>query len=596
MEVIAIISFREAISFVLQTSYLRKPQKSMLQKRWTIKHADAAKAALLQEALKIHPAFCRMLVMRGVETFEQARAFFRPELNHLHDPFLMKDMDKAVDRIHKAVTANERILIYGDYDVDGTTSVSLMVLFFQDFYPNIDFYIPNRYKEGYGISTQGIDYAEANGCSLIIALDCGIKSIDKVDYALAKKIDFIICDHHLPGEELPKASAVLDPKRSDCTYPFKELSGCGVGFKLIQALALHYNLPEEKYLDVIDLVAVSTASDIVSLSGENRVLTYFGIEKLNKNPSHGLKHLIRLTGLERKLDVSDVVFYIGPRINAAGRMDDAKQAVRLMIADESPHHADQAGELQNLNKDRQEADRDITAHALEILNTNENNESLKSTVVFNTGWHKGVIGIVASRLTEHFYRPTVVLTEHEGKVTGSARSVKGFDLYEALYACREQLIQFGGHKFAAGLTMLPEKVDDFRNHFERVVSASITPEQLIPEIEIDAEIKFSDITPLFYKLINEFAPFGPDNMKPVFVAKHVKETGWSKLLKDRHIKFSLKQNGVTLSGIGFDMAHKMELLKENELDVVFQIEQNEWQGNTSLQLMVKDIRISEAQK
>lgn len=594
MEVIAIISFREAISFVLQTSYLRKPQKSMLQKRWTIKHADAAKAALLQEALKIHPAFCRMLVMRGVETFEQARAFFRPELNHLHDPFLMKDMDKAVDRIHKAVTANERILIYGDYDVDGTTSVSLMVLFFQDFYPNIDFYIPNRYKEGYGISTQGIDYAEANGCSLIIALDCGIKSIDKVDYALAKKIDFIICDHHLPGEELPKASAVLDPKRSDCAYPFKELSGCGVGFKLIQALALHYNLPEEKYLDVIDLVAVSTASDIVSLSGENRVLTYFGIEKLNKNPSHGLKHLIRLTGLERKLDVSDVVFYIGPRINAAGRMDDAKQAVRLMIADESPHHADQAGELQNLNKDRQEADRDITAHALEILNANADNESLKSTVVFNTGWHKGVIGIVASRLTEHFYRPTVVLTEHEGKVTGSARSVKGFDLYEALYACREQLIQFGGHKFAAGLTMLPEKVNDFRNHFERVVSASITPEQLIPEIEIDAEINFSDITPLFYKLINEFAPFGPDNMKPVFVAKHVKETGWSKLLKDRHIKFSLKQNGVTLSGIGFDMAHKMELLKENEIDVVFQIEENEWQGNKSFQLMVKDIRVSEA--
>jgi single-stranded-DNA-specific exonuclease len=565
----------------------------MLQKRWTIKQVDASKATLLQQALKIHPAFCRMLVMRGIETFEQARAFFRPDLSHLHDPFLMQDMDKAVGRIHQAITANERILIYGDYDVDGTTSVSLMVLFFQDFYPNIDFYIPNRYKEGYGISTQGIDYAEENGCSLIIALDCGIKSIDKVDYALAKNIDFIICDHHLPGEELPKASAVLDPKRNDCKYPFKELSGCGVGFKLIQALASHYSMPDEKYLDLIDLVAVSTASDIVSLSGENRVLTYFGIEKLNKNPSHGLKHLIRLTGLERKLDVSDVVFYIGPRINAAGRMDDAKQAVRLMIADESPHHADQAGELQNLNKDRQEADRDITAHALEILKANENNDLLKSTVVFNSGWHKGVIGIVASRLTEHFYRPTVVLTEHEGKVTGSARSVKGFDLYEALYACREQMIQFGGHKFAAGLTMLPEKVDDFRNHFERVVSATITPEQLIPEIEIDAEINFTDITPLFYKLINEFAPFGPDNMKPIFVAKGVKETGWSKLLKERHIKFSLKQNGVTLSGIGFDMAHKMELLKENEIDVVFQIDENEWQGNKSLQLMVKDIRMSE---
>jgi single-stranded-DNA-specific exonuclease len=565
----------------------------MLQKRWTIKQVDASKATLLQQALKIHPAFCRMLVMRGIETFEQARAFFRPDLSHLHGPFLMQDMDKAVGRIHQAITANERILIYGDYDVDGTTSVSLMVLFFQDFYPNIDFYIPNRYKEGYGISTQGIDYAEENGCSLIIALDCGIKSIDKVDYALAKNIDFIICDHHLPGEELPKASAVLDPKRNDCKYPFKELSGCGVGFKLIQALASHYSMPDEKYLDLIDLVAVSTASDIVSLSGENRVLTYFGIEKLNKNPSHGLKHLIRLTGLERKLDVSDVVFYIGPRINAAGRMDDAKQAVRLMIADESPHHADQAGELQNLNKDRQEADRDITAHALEILKANENNDLLKSTVVFNSGWHKGVIGIVASRLTEHFYRPTVVLTEHEGKVTGSARSVKGFDLYEALYACREQMIQFGGHKFAAGLTMLPEKVDDFRNHFERVVSATITPEQLIPEIEIDAEINFTDITPLFYKLINEFAPFGPDNMKPIFVAKGVKETGWSKLLKERHIKFSLKQNGVTLSGIGFDMAHKMELLKENEIDVVFQIDENEWQGNKSLQLMVKDIRMSE---
>lgn len=565
----------------------------MLQKRWTIKQVDASKATLLQQALKIHSAFCRMLVMRGIETFEQARAFFRPDLSHLHDPFLMQDMDKAVGRIHQAITANEHILIYGDYDVDGTTSVSLMVLFFQDFYPNIDFYIPNRYKEGYGISTQGIDYAEENGCSLIIALDCGIKSIDKVDYALAKNIDFIICDHHLPGEELPKASAVLDPKRNDCKYPFKELSGCGVGFKLIQALASHYSMPDEKYLDLIDLVAVSTASDIVSLSGENRVLTYFGIEKLNKNPSHGLKHLIRLTGLERKLDVSDVVFYIGPRINAAGRMDDAKQAVRLMIADESPHHADQAGELQNLNKDRQEADRDITAHALEILKANENNDLLKSTVVFNSGWHKGVIGIVASRLTEHFYRPTVVLTEHEGKVTGSARSVKGFDLYEALYACREQMIQFGGHKFAAGLTMLPEKVDDFRNHFERVVSATITPEQLIPEIEIDAEITFSDITPLFYKLINEFAPFGPDNMKPIFVAKGVKETGWSKLLKERHIKFSLKQNGVTLSGIGFDMAHKMELLKENEIDVVFQIDENEWQGNKSLQLMVKDIRMSE---
>jgi single-stranded-DNA-specific exonuclease len=565
----------------------------MKQKRWTLKQVDEAKVAELQQSLKIHPALCRLLVERGIESFDSSKSFFVPELPALHNPFLMKDMDKAVARIDKAIADNEKILIYGDYDVDGTTSVSLMTLFFRQFYSNTEYYIPNRYKEGYGISTLGIDFAAANDFSLIIALDCGIKSVDKIDYANEKGIDFIICDHHNPGEELPKAAAVLDPKRKDCAYPFKELSGCGVGFKLAQALASHFNLPENTYLDLLDLVAVSIASDIVSISGENRILEYHGLKKLNSNPLPGFKHLMKLIGIERVYDVSDVVFYIGPRINAAGRMEDATQSVKLLIADEEQVEiAEQAMDLHRMNTDRQEADKEITAHALEILQNNPDNELLRSTVVFNEGWHKGVIGIVASRLTEHYYRPTIVLTEHEGKVTGSARSVKGFDLYEAIYDCRDHLIQFGGHKFAAGLTMLPEKVNDFKIAFEQIVSASITEHQLIPEIEIDAEISFTDINNSFYNLINRFAPFGPDNMKPVFVTKNVTDSGWSKIVKEKHVKFSLRQNGITISGIGFDLAHKFDLLKSGAIDVVYQIDENEWQGQKSLQLMVKDIRQS----
>lgn len=562
----------------------------MSEKRWTVRKADKEVVERLQQSLKIHPAFCQMLVSRGISTFDEAKHFFRPSLNDLHDPFLMRDMDKAVARIERAIKNNERILIFGDYDVDGTTSVATLALFFQPFYPNIELYIPNRYTEGYGISNAGIDFAEEQNCSLIIALDCGIKSLDKVEYALAKNIDFIICDHHLPGEELPKASAVLDPKRADCNYPYKELSGCGVGFKLIQALAIHFNLPQELYLNLIDLVAVSIASDIVPITGENRVIAYHGLKKLNENPTYGLRHLIKLLDLKRDLDISDVVFYIGPRINAAGRMEDAIQSVKLLISDDGEMNAQKAHNLQNLNKDRQEADRDITAQALSFLTATPNNDLQKSTVVFNTGWHKGVIGIVASRLTEHFYRPTIVLTQHDGKVTGSARSVKGFDLYEAVYACKEYLIQFGGHKFAAGLTMLPEQVENFKIAFEKVVSQTILPEQLIPEIEIDAELNFSDITFPFLKLIQQFAPFGPENMKPIFVSRKVKEAGGSRILKDRHIKFNLKQNGVAMNGIGFDLVHKMDILKESEFDIVYQIEENEWQGKKSLQLMVKDIR------
>lgn len=557
--------------------------------RWTLKKSDSAIAQQLQEELKVHPSICEMLTQRGIHSFDDARDFFNPNLSQLHDPFLMQDMDKAVERITNAISKNEKLLIYGDYDVDGTTSVSLMVLFLGKFYPNIDFYIPNRYTEGYGISTQGIDFAKANDFSLIIALDCGIKSIDKIDYANQLGIDFIICDHHNPGEELPKAVAVLDPKRKDCAYPFKELSGCGVGFKLIQALSLHLDIDKNIYLELLDLVAVSIASDIVSLAGENRILAYFGLKKLNSNPGYGLKHLIQLIGFDKALDISDVVFYIGPRINAAGRMGDAKDSVKLLIADDSPTHAIQADELHQLNKQRQEADKEITESAIEMIENWLDKDIRKSTVVFKNGWHKGVIGIVASRLIETYYRPTIVLTEHEGKVTGSGRSVKDFDLYEAIYNCKDHLIQFGGHKFAAGLTMLPEKVVDFTKAFEEEVSKTITPEQLIPEIEIDAEISLDTITDKYFKIIKRFEPFGPDNMKPQFLVRNLQDTGWSKVVKEKHLKVSVKKGLAQLSGIGFNMAEKLRLLKEGEVDIVFQIEENEWHGQVSLQLMIKDI-------
>lgn len=566
----------------------------MKEKRWRIAQVDASRVQSLQNELKVHPVFCQLMVQRGVDSYQKANDFFNPSIAQLHDPFLMKDMDKAVARIKQVIDKNERILIYGDYDVDGTTSVATMVLFFQHFYPNIDYYIPNRYTEGYGISFQGIDFAKETDCSLIIALDCGIKSIDKVEYANEKNIDFIICDHHNPGETLPAAVAVLDPKRADCDYPFKELSGCGVGFKLTQALTSVLGIDPSIYLESIDLVAVSIASDIVSMIGENRVIASLGLKKLNENPSHGLRFLKELLALDRPLDISDVVFYIGPRINAAGRMRDAKESVKLLIADDDPIHAALAGELQRHNKDRQEADRDITAHALEILANDIENLTKKSTVVFHPDWHKGVIGIVASRLTETYYRPTVVLTQHEGKVTGSARSVKGFDLYEALCNCTENMIQFGGHKFAAGMTMLPEQVADFKVAFEREVGRTILPEQLIPEVEVDAIISLADLTDNFYKLLLRFAPFGPDNMKPQFLVQNTQDTGSSKIVKEKHLKLSIRQDDVVMSGIGFDLGEKYHLLKEGNVDVIFQLEVNEWQGRQSLQMMVKDIKKSSA--
>lgn len=562
--------------------------------RWVLPPVDDEKVAALHSALKVHKLICRMLVQRGVETYEEAKAFFRPELSQLHDPFLMLDMDKAINRITTAIEHNEKILIYGDYDVDGTTAVATVFCFLNDFYPNIDYYIPHRYTEGYGISFKGIDYAHENGYSLIIALDCGIKSNDKIDYANERSIDFIICDHHTPGEEIPKAIAVLDPKRHECPYPYKELSGCGIGFKLIQAFAIQQGIPEEKYLHYLDLVCLSIGADIVPVNGENRTLAYFGLQKINTNPSEGIRRLLEVSGVKKQLTISDVVFILGPRINAAGRMDDAKDAVKLLICggEEAVNH-EQAFKLNTYNNDRKELDRDITAHALEMISNDSVMLNRKSTVVFNTDWHKGVVGIVASRLIETYYRPTIVLTQSDGKVTGSARSVKNFDLYEAIYECRDLLIQFGGHKYAAGLTLHPENVDAFAAKFDEVVTQRITEEQLTPELDIDAEIDFKDITPAFINIVKQMAPFGPYNMKPTFVTKGVYDTGWSKIVKEDHIKFSVRQNhGERMDGIGFRMAQKMNLVKSGAFDIAYHIEENEWNGNINLQMAVKDIRES----
>ena len=562
-----------------------------MQKRWVVKAVDNEKVQALQQSLKVHPILCKLLVQRGIETFDQAKAFFRPSLDDLHDPFLMKDMDKAINRITTAISNNERLLIYGDYDVDGTTSVATVYSFFKEFYPNIDYYIPNRYTEGYGISNKGIDYAAEHNCALIIALDCGIKSNDKVDYAKQKGVDFIICDHHNPGAEIPEAVAVLDPKRSDCNYPYKELSGCGIGFKLIQAFSLQNGIPAEKAFQYLDLLCLSIGADIVPITGENRILAYHGLHKLNHNPVTGLRHLKEIAGVQKLMDITDVVFILGPRINAAGRIDDAKHAVKLLIAVDIDYGSEaKALQLNRYNAERKDLDRSITAHALEIIGADETLINRKSTVLFNAGWHKGVIGIVASRLTDTYYRPTIVLTESDGKVTGSARSVKNFDLYEAIYECKDLLIQFGGHKFAAGMTMQPENVEAFALKFEEVVTGRITPDQLIPELEIDAEIELDDITPKFYSIIMQMAPFGPENMKPVFVTRGVTDNGWSKIVKEDHVKFSVKKNkSAAIDGIGFGLAPKFELIKTSPFDIAYQIDENDWQGNVRLQLLVKDV-------
>ena len=565
-----------------------------MEKRWKILQADEGKTDVLQQSLKISLSICAILVKRGFDSFDKAKQYFRPQLADLHDPWLMKDMDKAVKRILTAFEKKEKILVFGDYDVDGTTSVACMYKFLHKIYePDlIDFYIPHRYKEGYGVSQLGIDFAKEHNFSLIISLDCGIKSVDLIAYAKNIGIEFIVCDHHLPDEEIPPAVAVLNPKQKDCHYPYKELCGCGVGFKLITALAKQLTIDEEHYLCYLDLIAVAIAADIVPMTGENRILAYYGLEKINSVPNAGIKALIFLGGIQKKLTINNVVFVIAPRINAAGRMDDAKKAVQLFIEDDYDKALEFAEMLHSDNTDRKEADSSITAEALEIINTDVDLQNKKTTVVFRKHWHKGVVGIVASRLIENYYRPTVVLTENAGIATGSARSVPGFNLYEAVHACRQYLLGYGGHFAAAGLSLLPENVTAFTNKFEEVVSTTIPKHLLIPEIIIDTEILFADLTQNFYSILCQMEPFGPENMRPVFVAKNVRDSGYSKIVKELHIRFVVKQNNLSFTGIGFNMAEKFELLK-NPVDIVFTLDENEWNGNISLQLKIIDLRSSQ---
>lgn len=565
-----------------------------MEKRWHILEADSAKVAALQTALKIHPILCELLVQRGIEDFDKAKQFFRPSLNDLHDPWLMKDMDKAVTRITKAFDQNESIMVFGDYDVDGTTSVATLYQFLKNIHPTIDFYIPHRYREGYGVSKMGIDHAKATGIKLIISVDCGIKSTELITYAKALGIDFIICDHHLPDPILPPAIAILNAKQVDCGYPYKELCGCGVVFKLITALAQAYNLPDESYLQYLDLVATAIAADIVPLTDENRTMAFFGLEKVNDNPSHGILALLELAKQNSPIRISNLVFAVAPRINAAGRMDDAKKAVQLFIEKEYQGALDVASLLQQDNLDRREADSSISEEALAEIENDPAQMSKKSTVVFQPHWHKGVVGIVASRLIERHYKPTIVLTQNGDIVSGSARSVQGFNLYEALHACREHLLGYGGHFAAAGMTLSIDQLEAFKAAFEKAVAERITPEQMVPEISINAQLPLDQISMQFFQIIAQMEPFGPDNMRPIFIAKNVRDTGYSKLVKEAHISFNLTQGNNSVRGIGYNMPDKIDIVKSGKpFDIVFQLQLNEWQGTQSIQMQVIDLKETE---
>jgi single-stranded-DNA-specific exonuclease len=564
-----------------------------VQKNWQLLPSDDVLSESLRSSLKINPVLCRILSQRGIHDYDQAATFFNPSMEALHSPSLMKDMHKAVSRIEKAILTQEAILIFGDYDVDGTTAVASMYQFIQSIHePSLShYYIPHRYKEGYGVSKAGIDFAKAQNCSLIICLDCGIKSVELVQYAKSLGIDFIICDHHLPGHELPDATAILNPKQSDCPYPYKELCGCGIGFKLMSALALHFNLEKDTYERYLDLVCLAIAADIVPMTGENRILAHFGLQQINTNPSEGIRSLITLSGLQKSLNISNVVFMLAPRINAAGRMDDAKLAVQLFIEKDKDEALRLAHLLQQNNSERKEADQDITHEAIEMIASDIALQQKKSCVLFRPHWHKGVVGIVASRVIEQYYRPTIILTQSDGIVTGSARSIKGFNVYEAIYACKDDLLAFGGHFAAAGLSMLPEKVAAFADQFERIVCESVTDEMLVPEITIDAELSLEEINPTFFRIINRMEPFGPENMKPVFMVRGIKDSGYSKLVKENHIRFDVVQKNIRMNGIGFGMKDKFDIVKSGQpFDMVFTIEENEWNGTVTLQLQVKDIR------
>lgn len=563
-------------------------------KRWRLKPQpeEAEVGRLVNE--KCPPTAAALLVQRGIADPKSASVFFRPSLDQLHDPFLMAGMQDAVERIERALGDNERIMVYGDYDVDGTTAVALVYSFLLRFTGNITFYIPDRYAEGYGISFQGIDRAVEEQVGLIIALDCGIKSIDKVDYAAERGVDMIICDHHRPGEELPKAVAVLDPKRDDCPYPYKELSGCGIGFKLIEGFAQRNGMARNELEPLLDLVAVSTACDIVPVDGENRVLTHFGLKRVNLDPRPGIKAMMQMANVKRKLGVSELVFTIGPRINAAGRIEHGRQAVELLLARDQAQAEHIGVRVDGNNTARQELDKDITRSALDHIEQDDFVREAWSTVVFNEAWHKGVIGIVASRLIEQYYRPTVVLTESQGKAVGSARSVKGFDVYEAINACSDLLEQFGGHMYAAGLTMPLDNVQAFRERFDAVVRATIDPALRTPEEEVDAELHFADIDDRLARILHHMAPYGPGNMKPVFLTRGVVDSGFARIVGEDHLKLTLRMagsQGPTFDAIGFRMGAHFERVKSGEpFSVLYTLEENEWNGRVTLQLNIKDLK------
>ncbi len=571
-----------------------------MEKRWVIKpQGNPETVDSLAADLRINRILVNLLAQRGINNYEEARKFFRPSLDNLHDPFLMKDMDKAIERITEAITNKEHILIYGDYDVDGTTAVSLVYTFLKTFSGNIGFYIPDRYNEGYGISTIGIDWAKENGYSLIIALDCGIKSNDKIDHANELGIDFIICDHHRPGAELPAAYAVLDPKREDCNYPYKELSGCGVGFKLVQAFAQKNNIPFSQLEQYLDLVAISIAADIVPITGENRILAFFGLQLLNREPRPGIKAILELGGIKRELTINEIVFAIAPRINAAGRIQSGTKAVELLISKNEDLANFLGDDIDEQNTTRKGLDQSITEQALLQIDNTPEFKNRKSTVVYNSEWHKGVIGIVASRLIDKYYRPTIVLTKSNGMVSGSARSVKDFDVYNAVESCSDLLEQFGGHMYAAGLTMKEENVPAFITRFEEIVKGTIQDRMLIREIEIDSELNLKEITPAFFRILKQFAPFGPGNLSPIFLTNGVRDNGRGRVVGNNHLKLTLTQHGENPSafdGIAFQLGHHHPMVEQQEsFDVVYHVEENNFNNRVTLQLNIKDLKFTNAQ-
>ncbi|NNF76187.1 MAG: single-stranded-DNA-specific exonuclease RecJ [Flavobacteriaceae bacterium] len=562
--------------------------------RWTLKpKPDPKKVKALQEAIKVDAVVARLLLQRGIETYDQAKTFFRPELSELHDPFLMRDMEKAVDRIEQAINDDENILIYGDYDVDGTTAVALMFSYLSSYYSKVATYIPDRYEEGYGISIKGIDFADDNGFSLIIALDCGIKALDQVAYANSKGIDFIICDHHRPGDQLPEAYAILDPKRTDCDYPFKELCGCGVGFKLIQALESNRGRSIDFLVPYLDLVVTAIAADIVPVSGENRILAYYGMQVINDSPRTGIKAIL---DQQKKavFTITDLVFTVAPRINAAGRIQHGNYAVELLSEKDQDNARLAAEQIDGFNSERKDLDKEITKQALQLIEDSREKDKYTS-VVFQSHWHKGVLGIVASRLIETYYRPTIVLTQDGEKLTGSARSVKGFDIYNALSECDDLLEKFGGHKYAAGLTMNIQHFEDFKARFEKVVAERISEHLRVQEILIDAEINIRDINPRLHRILSQFAPFGPDNMTPVFMSRDLFDTGYARPVGEDgdHLKLAVVQgnNSQQINAIGFNLGHKYEMVgNRKKFMAAFTIDENHWNGRIDLQLKLKDIK------